>query len=342
METVVVNSYSDGGHVSQILCGFHMLKDEYNVMINPQVCKKGSDCNLPACVEVIYNDKKIIYDVDDGYQNIDGIRFLLSDCDFYFKRSFSSKTNEKFLSDYKSKIFPLGFNYYVTYAENPFNSPQPAWKRLIKFCLGYKKNTYFTSDVFEGTPKENISGTPKILFYTRLWKPDDTLSAELNEERRYINSTRIQIIRKLKERFGDAFEGGVAISPLASELCPDLILSPFKTRRDNYLKLLHAADICIGSMGLHESIGWKTAEYVAAAKAIVTEEMKYGVPGNFQEGQNYFSFSTVNECLQIVESLVEDKEKIYAMQKSNHEYYKNYLHPRVLIKNTLDIVDRYQ
>lgn len=35
---------------------------------------------------------------------------------------------------------------------------------------------------------------------------------------------------------------------------------------------MHDTDICIGSMGLHKSIGWKTGEHIAASKAIINEK----------------------------------------------------------------------
>lgn len=50
---------------------------------------------------------------------------------------------------------------------------------------------------------------------------------------------------------------------------------------------MRRSDICIGSTGLWDSIGWKTGEYVAAARAVVNERFVYEVPGGFREGVNY-------------------------------------------------------
>ncbi len=104
------------------------------------------------------------------------------------------------------------------------------------------------------------------------------------------------------------------------------------------MALLHQCDICIGTMGLHESIGWKTGEYVAAAKAIVNERFHYQVTGDFAEGVNYLPFETAQECIAAVQQLVEDPRKLYEMKRANEAYYRRWLKPEVLVKNTLDLV----
>ena len=92
-------------------------------------------------------------------------------------------------------------------------------------------------------------------------------------------------------------------------------------------------------MGLFESIGGKTGEYVAAAKAIVNERLHYTVTGDFAEGIHYLSFETVEQCLDAVQKLVEDSQLRLAMKQANAEYYRNYLRPDMLVKNTLELID---
>lgn len=86
--------------------------------------------------------------------------------------------------------------------------------------------------------------------------------------------------------------GGVQKSAYAMQHAKDILLLRTMTERGRYLKTLHQSDICIGTMGLHKSSGWKTAEYVAASKGIVNETLHYEVPGNFLEGKNYLAFIT--------------------------------------------------
>ena len=88
-------------------------------------------------------------------------------------------------------------------------------------------------------------------------------------------------------------------------------------------------------MGLHESIGWKTAQYIASSRAIVNEKLHYEVTGNFEDGENYLSFEGVEECMEKVSFLYDDKDKLYNMKKRNHDYYNKYLRPDQLVLNAI-------
>ena len=339
MEVIDIRLYSKEPHVSQILTGFCMLKSEGRVQYK---IKEG---NIPAgiqgaFVEAVYKGKRVIYDVSDGYQDTSAILELLKQCDFYFKRSFSQEKNEMFGKWAANKIFPLGLNYHVSCHTHPLDKPY--WKERIKQLLGIEcnmySNTYFTARRFEEKPQYKEREF-KVLFATRLWGEDQSLPEWLNEERRYINQMRINIIRALKEMQGVEFIGGISNNSFSRKTAPDLLMPEKMTNRKSYIKLLHTADICIGTMGLHESIGWKTGEYVAAAKAIVNEALHYQVPGEFHEGKNYLAFTNETECIEGVRRLLADPNKLYRMKLANQAYYDKYLRPDSLIENTLEIVD---
>ena len=326
-------------HISQIITGFLMLKDLGYEVSFEYVPNDGSTlANMPA-IRAEYRGQKLLYDVGDGYNVPESIAAGAEVSDFYFKRSFSHKRNTEIVPQHLDKMYPLGFNYHVTCKGNPVG--EPAWKTLLKPLLGRTPDCWFKPSVFEGKAEKKTEGPVKILFLTRLWDDHEPgFSDEENAERTYINTMRIEIIRALRETYGDAFVGGLNENELSRTWAPDLIMPAKYTERRKYLKLLHSSDICIGSMGLFESIGWKTGEYVAAAKAIVNEEMHFTVTGDFAEGKNYLSFRTTEECLAAVRSLVEDPQRLYAMKLANEQYYQEYLRPDVLVKRTLDIVDK--
>lgn len=326
-------------HISQIITGFLMLKDLGYEVSFEYVPNDGSTlANMPA-IRAEYRGQKLLYDVGDGYNVPESIAAGAEVSDFYFKRSFSHKRNTEIVPQHLDKMYPLGFNYHVTCKGNPVG--EPAWKTLLKPLLGRTPDCWFKPSVFEGKAEKKTEGPVKILFLTRLWDDHEPgFSDEENAERTYINTMRIEIIRALRETYGDAFVGGLNDNELSRAWAPDLIMPAKYTERRKYLKLLHSSDICIGSMGLFESIGWKTGEYVAAAKAIVNEEMHFTVTGDFAEGKNYLSFRTTEECLAAVRSLAEDPQRLYAMKLANEQYYQEYLRPDVLVKRTLDIVDK--
>ena len=169
---------------------------------------------------------------------------------------------------------------------------------------------------------------------------DASLSLQLNAERQYINQMRIEILRSLKQMPGIQFVGGLSDNTYTRTVAPDLILPAKMSDRRNYMRMVHRSDICIGSMGLHESIGWKTGEYVAASKAIVNEKLHYQVPGDYQKGVHYLEFETADQCVRAVRELINDPQKVYEMKCANRDYYEKYLRPDVLVKNSLDIVNR--
>ena len=196
----------------------------------------------------------------------------------------------------------------------------------------------FVKERFEGKASKENGG--RILFLTRLWDPDECVTEAGRAERVRINSDRIQIIRALREKYGSLAVTGLSDTPLSRKLAPELIMNGSYTKRANYLKLLHSSDICIASTGLHGSIGWKTGEYVAAAKAIVTEPFVYSVTGDFENGKNCLTYGSPEECLEAVERLISDPDALYRMKAENESYYKEFLSPDALVRNTIVIADK--
>lgn len=325
-------------HLCQITAGFLLLRRQgWEVEIRDQSRDAADPYHDMPIAFAEYRGQRIAYDVWDGYQNPPTMCQAAQECDFYFKRSFDARRNESCFGEDAGKIYPLGFNYHVTLPGSPTN--EPLWKQLLKPLLGRAPDVYFTPEVFAGEARPQEGTSPRILFLTRLWEDDPQLDDVTNRERQEINRSRIQLIRTLQSRYGERFLGGLNDLPIARQLAPDLIVPAKLTERKHYMRLLHESDICIGTMGLHESIGWKTGEYVAAAKAIVNERMHYQVTGDFAEGKNYLSFTTAQECLDAVERLVQDPQARYEMQKANQCYYAQYLRPEALVANTLKKVD---
>ncbi len=337
MESIKVQILSHIPHVNQVLCGFHELgkngecKVEFED-ISEEAQRIYTDMSV---VRVFYRGKVIVYDLLDGYIGLDRMRSLLEECDLYFKRSCSESQNRQF-GELKSKIFPLGFNYHLTYKGSPLNDGPV--KRFMKLFLRRESYDIFTRERFEGKPQYK-EGDIKILFLTRLWDPAECTREETRSERERINSDRIALIRALKKTYGDNAVAGLSDLPISRSLAPELIMSGKYTKRKNYLKLLHKSDICIASTGLHGSIGWKTGEYVAAAKAIVSEPFCYSVTGEFLPEENYLEFTNPEECLKAVRTLASSPERLYRMKQNNYEYYNRYLSPKELVMRSLETAD---
>lgn len=334
MNKVVIHIVSPAPHVCQILAGYEDLFGE-QVIVEDHLSDPYYEGHRGAFLIISYQGLRLVYDMNDGYNDPETILWYLEQCDFYFKRSYSSSQNALLFPNFSPRIFPTGLWYQVSPRNNPFHY---SFRERFLDILGIKAYPWFTQDKFERAPVYKKEGL-RILYSTRLWEP--VLDNEaLNQERREINSMRINLVRSLARIYKKDYWGGLYDTPLARKMAPDLILPKIKTIKNRYLAVMHSSDICIGSMGLHKSIGGKTGEYVAASKAIVNETLHYEVTGDFTEGRNYISFRSIEECLDAVNSLYSSPESVYEMKVANSQYYNNYLKPATLVHNTLDRISQ--
>ncbi|QWU14349.1 hypothetical protein SAMN04487895_101652 [Paenibacillus sophorae] len=320
------------GHLHQIITGYKMLADQRLINLDVEI----SDSCILSIIEVVVNGSiRIAYDMADGYHfDLDRVQKVIERSNFVFKRSFNE--NEHSHYDFAKKVRPLGLNYFVTTKNNIMDKTYKNFSERMNWCIkeamGKNYHQQFYVDRFEHDPKEPIN-KPRILFMARTWGIDEAPGLE-QDEFRHINDTRATCIRMLRKEFGEDFTGGFSTRKEALELYSDCVLDDSATKKENYIRLVRDSDICISTIGLHKSNGWKLAEYVAASKAIVAEKLYYYVP-SFYNNQHYLEFNNPLECVEQVRKLYKDKELLMEIKKSNHEYYKNYLRPDKLVLNTL-------
>ena len=339
--------YFPSDHLSQLYSGFELLQ-EYGV-INITI-KQITGNSIKPLLKILLDDKiTIYYDALDGLNWIDGtveenINYFKTNikADYYFKRSYNKQIVENVPKG--CKVFPLGLNYPIP--TNDFDS-RPI-KETIKNYLGnikYISNSFgivrnpFSSD-FEFYPIPNK--TNKILFIARLWNPDEAGLAHLKYEREKLNDLRISCIKSCKKEFGEYFIGGLQKDNFSTKYYPDLIIPPNLTKRKIFLDTIKQSNICIATTGLHNSIGWKFGEYVAASRAIISEPLHYEIPGNFEKNKNYLSFTNDTELISNIYLLMNNRDLILDMMTNNFQYYNNFVRPDNLVLNTILTVYRDQ
>lgn len=350
-------------HISQIMTGFKLLDNQGVIKI-----KKAEPVNKyfrqnglyehNSIVEVKIDGHLICYDMADGYQSIhrkDVFDQQLDRLDFYFKRSYLPSFHEGMKN--KAKMQPLGLNYLCSCKHNPYDNfvlkeySVAEAIRFLKHIKNKKRNTFeYTS--FESNQRHY--NQYNLLYLTRLWNGsgisqeyikkvfpylDDKHAHIVAEEwKNSLNSAtknRIEYIKHLKEHFGDRVIAGVSRDAFSEKICPQFILPDEISNKRNFMEMIKQNYICITSEGLHRSIGWKFAEYVAAGKAIISEPLAYVITGDFKEGQNYLAYNDLDSCINACERLINDTDKVIQMEKDNFEYYKNYLAPDKLVLNSL-------
>ncbi len=331
-KTVRIDLLSHAHHLNQPLTGYYLWAKKNGFSLDIRDCSRNNQYSIKKTALIAYiDDQRLVYDMSDGYRYLREMEYLLDRCDAYFKRSYSEEENTKM--GYKN-VFPYGLNYNVTWLGNPLLR----YKKGGVFHIGWEliNGTLKTPHMIEKRPFFQLE--PTVLFMTRLWPEEPSLTGQENEERRIINKSRVEVIKALKKNFGERFVGGLVNNRIAEKEAPEFILHNKKTNRNAYIHTMQHCDICISTTGLHGSIGGKLGEYVAASRAIVTEPLRYSVPGDFTEKCNYLEFNSVDQCVEQVDQLMKYPETLHQIQRNNYEYYQHYLRPDRLIQNTLDIV----
>jgi len=330
--------YFQSPWLTQIYDGFEKLRKAGIIDVT---YKKSKGIESKPILKVIVDNKfTIIYDTIDGLHwfgnSIDEkLNHFKNDttADYYFKRSF-----KKELLDHapdNCQIFPLGLNYPLnnegknkTIKELVMNSA------LFKFIKPHHER--YPSELFESLPIYNKSNN--ILFFAQLWDPDDVKDNNSKLERDEINKNRINIIRACKNEFGELFNGGLLKNKFSVKHCKDLIAPQKTTLKINYLNAVKASNICISTTGLHGSIGWQLGEYVAASRAVISMPLNYELPGTFNEGENYLSYTNENELIEKIYFLLKNKDVQFEIMRNNYRYYNTFLRPDAMVLNTLLIL----
>jgi hypothetical protein len=330
--------------LQQIYTGFFLLyknglidfKQEFNH-------KKEKKPNNAHQIRVIVDDRiRLHYDMIDGcgINNKD-----LEASHYYFKRSYSSKYISTF-GNRQKRIFPFGLNYEL----HPSHFDKFALKRNLLLQKGFRKITGIIN-IFDIQSKLNYKprinnmqslpdyhAKPKIIFMVKAFDPYDDADRPENkiDERIKINETRAKCIKMLRDEFGKNFYGGFYHSKFSKQNYSGLLIPDIRNSiKKKYINLLKQYPICIANSGLHGSIGWKFAEYIAFSKAIIAEKMNYEVTGSLEEGQNYLEFQTPEDCLENVLKLFKSEELRHYLMTNNAKYYHAYLRPDALILKTL-------
>jgi hypothetical protein len=347
--------WSGGEHIAQICAGLTMLARQGAIRLRQDIRTVPIRItSVPAHIAdarmthmiVTINDRTTLYFDEHDAGDIDVE--MAAQVDFYFKRSYRAALIPKGV---ESKIFPLGLNYEVnadgidrfeisrllTAGNNTARLEDQARKLVRAFSLR-SGGIRITESRMHASP--DFAVRPRVLFMAKAWDPEFVArgSEQLYGATVAINEMRAACIRALKANFGRDFLGGFVPSLFARRHYPQLLLanSRLSTKR-GYINLLRGFPICVATTGLHESIGWKLAEYVAFSKAIVTEPLLFEVPGPFAEMDNYLTFDSPDNAVRSIEMLMKDGARRQTIMENNWNYYQQYLRPDRLVWRTLSI-----
>ncbi len=351
-------------YTHQIIAGFTMLNEKGTINVDyNETPSLEQEFFHSGIVELFAEGKRIIYDLSDGYNNYPSFVALdnaLDRVDIFFKANINRSFHSCFRNKAKIKGIPPRYNVthpkswadHIDYSALIKQKSEMELRRIYnrlpwtKYWIG----NYFSS-AYEMEPVLNHS--PIVFFYTRLWDPSiassqSSKNADLDgkdvknriqqkcEEYAKISELRSGLVRALKKEFGPRFIGGVSPDTFSQHYCPDLLGEDI-SRRSRYTKSLHQADICVNTQGTHKCWNFSFGEELAASKAIVTESPFYEEPAKLQDGENFLTYSSIDECISHVAKLYDDRDSLYSMMKANRTYYLSYLRPDKYVDYSLRV-----
>ncbi len=346
--------YQSGSpHLQQLYTGFRLLQRSGQVRLSQELRRTPIRYlqDAPhlrnaahAHLDVIVNrGLRIHFDTHDAQEIAAGD---LDECDVYFKRSFLTDVVDSLPAGQRGKVLPLGLNYRVL----PDEIDTPALRRglsmarsiravlsTFKQALDINNHLGFEPRLSRMEAPPDLDAPPRVLFLVAAYDPHDDprRSREKIEDRETINETRAQCLRLLKQELGPRFTGGFGRNRYALERYGDLVVPPEWTSQESYLQRVRSFPICVTTTGLHGSIGWKLAEYIAFSKAILSEKLIYQAPGGLGPDRNYIEFTTPEECLEGALKLINDTALRQELMRNNASYYQRFLRPDALVANAL-------
>jgi hypothetical protein len=294
-----------------------------------------------AGVELVLDGRTSAYvDVHDSWE-IDADAYASHD--FYFKRSYHPV---RLPPAQYPKLRPLGLvndvrldGFDLWEARRILLQKIPLARRaamLLRFLL------HSAASLANLGPRPNLSllhappdlaKRPCVLFMAGLWDPS-MVPADVPEkaaEFAAINETRAACVRLLRREFGARFFGGVQHTEFTRRDFADVLLHDARAASKRaYVRRVRDYPICIATMGLHGSNGWKLAEYVSLSRSIVSEPLEYAVPGTFAPPSHYLAFRSPESCVEQVSRLMDDAALRTAQMQANYEYYRRWMWPEAL------------
>jgi len=300
---------------------------------------------------------KACFDMEDG-SAINALHRLRS-CDVYFKRNYYQSDIDGLSKDLRNKIFPYGLyfpcrskydkgetarqmifhfshNFFLEHPLRGLNYISRQSGRALLSRLGLKVGANKHPFARDYEAHYSAYSEPKILFQTRVWDLDQFPNSD-PKELEELNDMRANTVRALKKTFGEQFIGGLKPTHFARERYPDCI-SVEKWDKITFMRLVKRCLITITTAGLHHSIGAKLAEYLAAARCIVTEPLRNKLPVPLEKGKHYLLFRNPDECVKACKKLLDDPPFADRMRYNNYNYYWNEVEPSVHMGKCLKLI----
>lgn len=270
------------------------------------------------------------------------------DADVLFKRSHEPGPVATVAPAARARILPAGLSLRIAspVAHSGMRRGVGFWSAIIAYNLRADRHlvTRLAREVRAGrrhqraarfqlrsdhlrTPPSSAPGST-VFFQTR------TFGATHDVDTAAVHRFRVELVRGLRQEFGDRFVGGIIPDAFSTVAYPDC-LSSVPADLPSYMESLAGAGIVITSRGLAGSIPWKVPEAMALARCIVAERPHTTLPSPLTDGETLRTFATVEECVGRCRDLLDDTDQRQALAQAGRRYYEDWVDPPVAIHRLL-------
>ncbi len=264
----------------------------------------------------------------------------LEQSDVYFKRGFVSGDIFALPLEQQKRVIPYGLNFaslhpraVVTHlriaasllaqrlsaeGSKDLSSTVREFVHRSRLAYGIPPATAFECRASEAQSKAGDT----VLLQVRLWPPQvgcDDLES--------VNVGRVALVQTLKRGLGDKFVGGIITDRFSELHCPPDLRIQNTTNMRRYARVVKKVGIGVYVRGLHHSLAFKMAEYLAAGLCIVSEPLVHELPVPLREGVNYLLFRSHDECLERCRWLLSHPAEAERMRWANRDYYRRWVEP---------------
>ena len=229
-----------------------------------------------------------------------------------------------------AKILPFGYSISCAagpldtarYLRSSLSVSRGSWQGTRRSLASWRllrRQPFLPQSAFEHPPS---AGEGTVLFQVRAWPPGSTGA----EDREAINEQRAELIRELRNAFGDRFWGGFVDSEFSRHRYADCI-SPLAADQRSFIDLVKRCDVAISTVGLHGSNPHKVAEYLAASRPIVSEPLRCQAAHPLRETEHLRTVHDVAEAVTAVGDILDDPASAAAMRQANHRYWRDHGQP---------------
>ena len=270
----------------------------------------------------------------------------LKECQIIYKRAFNSKMIEVIKSKYNNiKIKPFGFTHNIDLSDEKILFIHRISKIINKISYALcdpKGVTQYLVSKFNWNNQipddsRNIINNNQLTIppnYPFIFYQVEYHHWPGSKEAESLNMRRADLIRLLKNKFGETFIGGMFFRTALNNKFIDCKTNvPYD--HEIYLSFIKKASLVISTNGFGNSLPWKLAEYMQYGCCTLTESLKHKITSPIRKGIDAEIFNSDQECIELCQSLLNNNEKIELIKNNAAHYYNVNIKPDQALKKHL-------